>query len=159
MSILRSKHSGWTHEGTRTPYFGGGSGGGGTTTSTGTTYQTNIPEYAQPYVETMLGATQKQLFDMSGNEITGFKPYKPYSTNLDDYTAGFQPLQEQAMRSTGQLRTPGQFGDATTLAGAAGLGSLGAGQQYARNVTDPSMMQSYMSPYQQNSAMRAWEQR
>ena len=128
----------------------GGGGGGGTTTSTGTTYQTNIPEYAQPYVETMLGATQQQLFDMSGSEITGFKPYKPYSTNLDDYTAGFQPLQEQAMRNTGQLQTPGQFGDATTLAGVAGLGSLGAGQQYARNVTDPSMMQSYMSPYQQN---------
>ena len=61
-------------------YGGGGSGGGGggNTTSTGTTYNTNIPEYAQPYVETMLGATQKQLFDMSGNEITGFKPYKPY---------------------------------------------------------------------------------
>ena len=150
--MLRSKHSGWTWEGKRTPFMGGG-GGGGQTTSTGTTYQTNIPEYAQPYVETMLGATQKQLFDMggeSGNEITGFKPYKPYSTNLDDYTAGFQPLQERAMRSTGQLQTPGQFGDATTLAGVAGLGSLGAGQQYARNVTDPSMMQSYMSPYQQN---------
>ena len=128
----------------------GGGGGGGQTTSTGTTYQTNIPEYAQPYVETMLGATQQQLFDMSGNEITGFKPYKPYSTNLNDYTAEFQPLQEQAMRNTGQLQTPGQFGDATTLAGVAGLGSLGAGQQYARNVTDPSMMQSYMSPYQQN---------
>jgi hypothetical protein len=58
-----------------TLYFGGG--GGGTTQSTGTTYQTNIPEYAEPYVNTMLSATQKQLFDMSGNEITGFKPYKP----------------------------------------------------------------------------------
>ena len=147
--MLRSKHSGWTWEGKRTPFMGGG-GGGGQTTSTGTTYQTNIPEYAQPYVETMLGATQKQLFDMDGSEITGFKPYRPYSKNLDDYTAGFQPLQEQAMRSTGQLQTPGQFGDATTLAGAAGLGSLGAGQQYARNVTDPSMMQAYMSPYQQS---------
>jgi len=148
--MLRSKHSGWTWEGKRTPFFGGGGGGGGQTTSTGTTYNTNIPEYAQPYVETMLGATQKQLFDMSGNEITGFKPYKPYSTDLDKYTAGFQPLQEKAMTTTGNLQTPGQFGDATTLAGAAGLGSLGAGQQYARNVTDPSMMQSYMSPYQQN---------
>jgi len=148
--MLRSKHSGWTWEGKRTPFMGGGGGGGGQTTSTGTTYQTNIPEYAQPYVETMLGATQKQLFDMDGSEITGFKPYRPYSKNLDDYTAGFQPLQEQAMRSTGQLQTPGQFGDATTLAGAAGLGSLGAGQQYARNVTDPSMMQAYMSPYQQS---------
>ena len=39
---------------------GGGSGGGGSTTST--SYQTNIPEYARPYVENMLMATQKQIF-------------------------------------------------------------------------------------------------
>ena len=90
-------------------YGGGGSGGGGggNTTSTGTTYNTNIPEYAQPYVETMLGATQKQLFDMSGNEITGFKPYKPYSTNAADYVASFSPMQEQAMRTAA---SPQAFG-------------------------------------------------
>jgi hypothetical protein len=135
----------------------GGGGGPSSTTSTGTTYQTNIPEYAQPYVETMLGATQKQLFNMDGNEITGFKPYQPYSTNVNDYVAGFQPLQEQAMKATGQLQTPGQFGDATTLAGASGLGSLGAaqqamgaGQQYAQMAQDPRAMQGYMSPYMQN---------
>jgi hypothetical protein len=89
-----------------TLYFGGG-GGGGTTQSTGTTYTTNIPEYAEPYVSTMLGATQKQLFDMSGNEITGFKPYKPYSTNANDYVAGFSPMQEQAMRTAA---SPEAFG-------------------------------------------------
>ena len=33
----------------------GGGGGGGRPTST-TTYSSNIPEYAQPYVEQMLGA-------------------------------------------------------------------------------------------------------
>jgi hypothetical protein len=47
-------------------YAGGGSGGG-SQNSTNTTYQTNIPEYAKPYVETMLGATQKQLFQGSSN--------------------------------------------------------------------------------------------
>ena len=36
-------------------------GGGGGPSST-TSYQTNIPEYARPYVETMLGATQRQVF-------------------------------------------------------------------------------------------------
>ena len=158
MSILRSKHSGWTHEGRRTPHFGGGGGGApSSTTSTGTTYQTNIPEYAQPYVETMLGATQKQLFDMTDGEITGFKPYTPYSTDPNKYVAGFQPLQEQAMQATGQLQVPGQLGDATSLAGASGLGSLGlAGQaaglggQYAQMAQDPRAMQGYMSPYMQN---------
>jgi hypothetical protein len=59
-----------------------GMGGGGSTTSTGTTYTSNIPEYAKPYVETMLGATQKQLFtgndtEDGGYNITGFKPYHP----------------------------------------------------------------------------------
>lgn len=154
--MLRSKHSGWTWEGKRTPFMGGG-GGGGTTTSTGTTYQTNIPEYAQPYVETMLGATQKQLFDMEGNEITGFKPYKPYSTNVEDYVAGFSPLQQQAMQATGQLGVPSQYGQATQMTGMAGLGSLGlsgqmagAGQDFARMATDPTAMQGYMSPYMQN---------
>jgi hypothetical protein len=156
MSILRSKHSGWTHEGRRTPYFGGG-GGGGPGQTTSTSYNTNIPEYARPYVETMLGATQKQLFDMDGSEITGFKPYQPYSTDPSKYVAGFQPLQEQAMQATGQLQTPGQFGDATALAGASGLGSLGlagqaagAGQQFAQQAQNPMAMQGYMSPYMQN---------
>jgi hypothetical protein len=139
-------------------YGGGGKGGGGgTQQSTGTTYTTNIPEYARPYVETMLGATQKQLFDMEGDEITGFKPYQPYSTDPSKYIAGFQPLQETAMRSVGQMQTPGQFGQASGLAGMAGLGSLGAaqqamgaGQQFQNMATDPRAMQGYMSPYMQN---------
>ncbi len=88
-------------------YGMGGGGGGGNTTSTGTTYNTNIPEYAEPYVNTMLGATQKQLFDMSGNEITGFKPYNPYSKNASDYVAPFSPLQERAINTAA---SPEAFG-------------------------------------------------
>ena len=138
--------------------FGGGGGGGpASTTSTGTTYQTNIPEYAQPYVETMLGATQKQLFTMDGNEITGFRPYQPYSTDLNAYVAPMSPLQQQAMQATGQLQVPGQFAPATDLTLGAGLGSLGAaqqamgaGQQYAQMATSPAAQQAYMSPYMQN---------
>jgi hypothetical protein len=85
----------------------GGGGGGGNTTSTGTTYNTNIPEYAEPYVNTMLGATQKQLFNMSGDEITGFKPYNPYSKNASDYVAPFSPLQERAINTAA---SPEAFG-------------------------------------------------
>jgi hypothetical protein len=184
MSFLRSKHSGWTYEGTRTPFFGGGGGGGpNTTQSTGTTYNTNIPEYAQPYVENMLGATQKQLFTMgggtpevttqigtdadgnpimqttpaTGDQITGFKPYKPYSTNVNDYVAGFSPMQQQAMQATGQLGVPSQYGQASRMTGQAGMGSLGlagqmagAGQQYAQQAQDPNAIAGYMSPYMQN---------
>jgi hypothetical protein len=88
-------------------YGMGGGGGGGNTTSTGTTYNTNIPEYAEPYVNTMLGATQKQLFNMSGDEITGFKPYNPYSKNASDYVAPFSPLQERAINTAA---SPEAFG-------------------------------------------------
>ena len=132
-------------------------GGGAPTQTTSTSYQSNIPEYARPYVETMLGATQKQLFTMDGSEITGFRPYQPYSTNVSDYVAPFSPLQQQAMQATGQLRTPEQFAPATGLAMGAGLGSLGAaqqamgaGQQYAQMATDPRATAAYMSPYMQN---------
>jgi hypothetical protein len=64
MSFLKSKHSGWTWDLKRTPFTGGGSGGGGNTTSTGTTtvQNTNIPEYARPYVEAMLGTAQQQIY-------------------------------------------------------------------------------------------------
>ena len=79
--------------------FGGDSGGGGAQPTQSTSYNTNVPEYAKPYVTNMLESTQNQLFntrqnpgsgptyDPFGNqtsggtpastEITGFKEYKP----------------------------------------------------------------------------------
>jgi hypothetical protein len=131
---------------------GGGKGGGGGGTpppQQATSYQTNVPEYAKPYVTNMLEATQQQLFNMDGSGISGFKPYRPYSTNVQDYFAGFSPMQQQAQQATAQLQTPGQYNVATGLAGLGALSSLGAGQQYNQNITDPARMQAFMSPYQQ----------
>lgn len=152
MSILRSKHSGWTWEGRRTPF--GGSGGGGGQPTQSTTYTSNIPEYARPYVENMLESTQKQIYN---DDMSTFRPYRPYSTDVNQYFAGFSPMQQQAQRATANLQTPGQFGTATNLAGASGLGAMGlAGQaagvggQYAQMAQDPRAMQGYMSPYMQN---------
>ncbi len=149
MSILRSKHSGWTHEGRRTPFSGGG---GGPTQST--TVTSNIPEYAKPYVTNMFEATQQQLFTGNktpegGYDITGFRPYRPYSTDVRDYVAGFSPLQQQAQFEAGAMQQPGQFALGSGLTGSAGIRSLGVGNQYAQNVTSPQSMQAYMSPYQQ----------
>lgn len=152
MSILRSKHSGWTWEGRRTPFGGSGGGGGGPTQTT--TYSTNIPEYARPYVENMLESTQKQIYT---DDMGGFRPYKPYSGNVQDYFAGFSPLQQSAQQAAYNLQTPGQYGAATGLAGMSGMGGLGlagqmagAGQQYAQMATSPAAQQAYMSPYMQN---------
>jgi hypothetical protein len=163
------------HVGNRKIKPQGGSGGGGP--STNTTVNTNIPEYAQPYVETMLGATQKQLFDIKDGEVTGFKEYQPYSTDPTKYFAGPSSLQTSAYNAAGQLQSPTQYQTGTQLATAGGLGQLGttqqadmygrqgmgigqmgmasampafsAGQQYANQVTDPRAMAQYMSPYQQ----------
>ena len=137
-----------------------GVGGGGSSGPTTTTVnQTNIPDYAQPYVESMLGAAQSQIFNTNAaGNVTGFKPYTPYSTNMQDYQAGFSPLQQQSFQGAAQLQTPGQFGAGSQLAGAAGMGSLGtagqaaqAGNQYNQMATNPYATQAFMNPYLQAS--------
>ena len=152
MSFLKSKHSGWSADGTRTPYMGGG-GGGGQPTQT-TSYQTNIPEYARPYVENMLQSTQTQIYN---DDMTSFRPYQPYSSDVNNYVAAFSPLQQRAQQSAYNLQTPGQYGVGSGFAGISGLGSLGiagrasgAGEQYALGATNPNVTQAYMSPYMQN---------
>ena len=169
MSILRSKHSGWTWEGRRTP-FGGPSGGGGPQQTT--SYQTNLPEYAKPYVETMLGAAQKQAYkyDPEGN-IVGFQPYVPYGATVgpggeitntaqeqaQSAVAGFSPMQEQAFRQVANMQVPGQYGVGSQFVGAGGMGAAniaqqaaGIGQGYYGMATNPFAQQSFMSPYMQN---------
>jgi hypothetical protein len=77
--------------------------------------------------------------------------YKPFSTNAQDYVAGFSPLQQQAQKGAANLKMPGQFGQASQLAGAAGMGSMMAGQNYANQATDPNAVGAYMNPYLQQS--------
>ena len=139
----------------------GGGGGGQPTQSTVT--QTNIPEYARPYVESMLGATQQQLFTTAPGpegttQITGIKPYVPYSTDPTAYIAGFSPLQQQAFTGTAGLQAPAEYQAASQATGAAGAGAMGlgtqaagAGQQYAQMATTPGSVQGYMSPYVQQA--------
>jgi len=130
-----------------------GGGGNQQQQPTQTTVQnTNIPDYAQPYVSNMLNAAQAQIFNPS---MTGFNAYTPYSNNPQDYVAGFSPLQQQAQSSAANLQTPGQFGAATGLTGmgAMQMGRLGnqmgqAGNMYAQQATNPYATQAYMSPYE-----------
>jgi hypothetical protein len=167
--IIGTKFSGYSRDGVRRLYMGGG---GAPTQSTSTSYQTNIPEYARPYVETMLGATQKQLFEGTpteggGFDITGFKPYQPYSTNPSDYVAGFSPMQQQSQQTIAGMQVPGQYQAAADITGAGIMGAAdvgaqarafnpmaqqaaGAGRQYQQMATDPNAISAYMSPYMQN---------
>lgn len=135
---------------------GGGGGQSGPTTST--TQTSNIPEYARPYVETMLGTAQQQVYNMdSSGNVTGIKPYVPYSENAADYVAPFSPLQQQAQTGAAQLTTPGQFATGTGAVGAGAMGTLGTtgqlagyGQTAQQQLTSPQAQQAYMNPYMQN---------
>jgi hypothetical protein len=116
-------------------------GGGGSAPSQPerqTIEQTSIPEYAKPYVERMLGKT----------EALSKAPYQAYQ---GERIAGFTPMQQQAQQAAANLGPARQIGVGTQMAGLAGLGAMGAGQNYQRMATDPSAMQAYMSPYVQNA--------
>lgn len=111
--------------------YGGGGGSGAPTQSTVT--QTNIPEYARPYVEAMLGASLQNAFtgtqtgtgeDATYN-ITGVRPYQPYSLDPREYIAGFSPLQQAAFQGAGQLQVPGQIGAASDITSRAATGISG----------------------------------
>jgi hypothetical protein len=120
---------------------------------------TNIPDYAEPYVTNMLEATQRQLFQMDKNgNVTGFNKYNPYSTNMNDYVAGLSPMQQQASQGVGGLQLPGQYGQASGLAGMSGIGAMGmagqmanAGNNYNQMATNPYATQAFMNPYIQAS--------
>jgi len=102
------------------------SGGGSSSPTQSTSYNTNIPEYARPYVENMLQSTQAQIYN---DDMTSFRPYTPYSNDTSKYFADFTPMQKYAQSETANMQTPGQYGAATGLAGAAGVGGLSAGDQ------------------------------
>ena len=138
-------------------YLGGGGGGGSPTPTQSSVYQTNIPEYAQPYVEQMLGSAQQQVYnyqpDASGNMVaTGIKPYQPFSQDPSKYFAGFSPMQEQAFQGAANLGVTPQLPAATGMAAEAGLRGLDTryqtGQFDAPQFGGASAQQ-YMSPYMQ----------
>jgi hypothetical protein len=119
---------------------GGGGGGQAPAPASQTVTQTAIPEYARPYVESMLGKSEA-LTDINQN------PYQSYGGQR---IAGFNPVQERAFANVQNRQTSSQLGQGTALAGASGLGSLGAGARYQNMATDPNAMSAYMSPYMQN---------
>ena len=147
------QYSGADYKGHVTYNMGGGGGGGGPQQVTQTT--SNLPEYARPYFEDLLGAAGAETFtrDPFTGQMTGLQPYVPYRGQR---IQGFMPSQVQTQQETMGLRTPGEFGAAPQFTAAGGLGSFGlgqqaagVGQQYFGMATDPSQIQQFMSPYQQ----------
>jgi hypothetical protein len=74
MSILRSKHSGWTLEGTRTP-FGGGKGGGGSAPPP--------PDYAGAAQATAQGNLDAARTAAAANRVNQVTPYGKLIYNVN----------------------------------------------------------------------------
>jgi hypothetical protein len=119
-------------------------GGGGGQSSSGTSTQvSDLPEWAKGYAKDTLSKTAA-VTDISQN------PYKPYEANR---IAGFSPLQQQSQQNAANMQTSGVTGFGTQLAGAAGLGALGARYdptQFQADQFGGDAAQRYMSPYMQN---------
>jgi hypothetical protein len=139
--------------------FYSGGGGGGNQTSTGTTYTSNLPEYAKPFFEQAMVESAKNVFttDPSG-AVTGVKPMPTYT---GERVAGFTPGQVDVQRNIAGLTTPGGFADARTglgMGSGMGYGTAGAGLSgalgyrpssvYGGTFT-PGMAEYYGDPYQQ----------
>jgi len=93
-----------------------------------------------PYAEKLLG-TAELYTDINEN---------PYQQYMKDRQAQFTPLQQQSFENAGLMQTAPQLGDATAMAGLAGLGALNT--QYTFNPYKPQMatgddLKQYMSPY------------
>lgn len=132
-------------------------GGGSSNTTSKTTQTTELPAYAKPFYMQGMASAQGMLN----------QPYTPYGgQRIADFTQQQQNLQGEVAG----MQTPGQFGTATDLTTAAGIGSLNA-SQYAPNQFNAQMVgqpnlqnygmtapdqfgtqqaQQYMSPYAQN---------
>ena len=128
--------------------------------------QSTLPEYARPYFE--------GLMQRAGSSLT--KPYVPYGYTQDPRTgdvvkaldaqgnavnpqriADFTQQQTELQQNILGQQTPGQFGTATNLATAAGLGSLqagqyGTGQFGAQQIGMPDLQQYSMGAPQQVQA-------
>ena len=114
------------------------------------TQLTDVPEVLRPYITGAGGIlpTAQTLLTKGYNETYG-DPLKAAGLAGSGRIAGLSPMQQQIGTQLQGMTTPGQFAQGT---GAANLGiganALGLGSLAGFN--DPSAVQSFMSPYQQN---------
>lgn len=111
--------------------------GGGTSTQYVQSETSNLPEYARPYFEGLMQRSQSLLS----------QDYTPYG---QERIAGFTPQQQAQQQAVAGMQTPGQFGSATGLTTAAGLGSIAAGQYnpaqaQAQQIGMPNLQQYSMA--------------
>ena len=105
-----------------------------------TQYQTGFASQIAPYAESLLGQAQAYT-DVNQN------PYQAYTGNR---VAQYSPLQQQSYDYAKQMQAAPQLGDATALAGQAGLGGLNTQYTFGPSNFDSATAKSMMNPYMQN---------
>jgi len=83
-------------------------------------YQTGFAPVIAPFAENLLGKAEL-LTDVDET---------PYMQYMRDRQAQFTPLQQQSFENAGLMQTAPQLGDATAMAGMAGLGALNTSFTY-----------------------------
>jgi len=115
----------------------------------------NIPEWAKEYATKLLGRAEALTEPIYDPKTGLYKPqYTPYGGRL---VAGFNPLQEQAMRDVARMDVAPEMGQATGFTGLAALQAQDLAkyspvgqQQYFQSAFDqPGGLDKYMSPYMQ----------
>lgn len=113
------------------------SGGGGTSTQYVKSENSNLPGYVQPYFTDLLQTGQAYTL---GN----LKPQQYGQERVADFTPGQQQVQQNILNQ----QQPSQFGQASQLAGMAGLASLGAGQYNPSQFTSQQIGMPNLQQYQ-----------
>lgn len=124
-----------------------GGGGGQSAPTQSTSYTSNLPEYARPYFERMMGRAEAEsnqpYVSYQGSRLAGFTP---------DTSAGFDITRSVAARGTPEVQA------GTGFAGAAGMRGLSASGYEASPIQQQSFgqaqAQQYMSPYMENVVER-----
>ena len=123
--------------------------GGDPGTQESTSYQTNLPEYAEPYFKDMMARTQEE----------SIKPYEAYT---EDRTAGFTGAQTAAQAGITGMGRPSDLGAASTAlsgvqsdVGASSFAPTSFTSGYSAGAVsapqwDATQAAKYMSPYQQS---------
>jgi hypothetical protein len=117
--------------------------GGATTANKNTSLgisgiESNLSNWAGPYVTNMLGQGQA-LANM------------PYQAYMGPLTSGESPLQTQAFNTAGSLTTPTSIGTAATTAGDIATKAQGLSYTPTTSSFDATQAQTYMNPYLQAS--------
>ena len=117
----------------------GGSSGGSSQPSSVTQNTSNLPEYARPYFEDLMGRAQAE----SNRE------YVPYD---DQRLAGFNANQTQTQQNITGMTAPGQYNTATGLAAAAGQAALQYGQYQPGRFTNQNVRNQGLTQYRMGPA-------